>query len=81
MISKCVFVEMLFLMFYAFYHVKLLTMFLSFRELRMQRLYLTFLRKTSFLVQMVEKIIEFEYFRIKIQKNLSNISKMVLGRY
>ena len=40
------------------------------RELRMQRFYLTFLHKTSFLLQMVQKITQFEFFRIKIQKSL-----------
>ncbi len=44
-------------------------------ELRMQWFYLTFLGKTSFLVQMVQKVTEFEFFRIN-PKNLSNIAKI-----
>ncbi len=40
------------------------------RELRMPRFYLKFLHKMSFLIQMVQKVTEFEFFRIKTQKSL-----------
>ncbi len=47
-----------------------------YRELRMQRFYLS---KTSSLVQMVQKVTEFEFFRIKTQKSLLYFSKYHYG--
>ena len=48
----------------------------------MQSFYLTFLRKMCFLFQMVQKVTEFDFFRIKTQ-NRSNVANIreILGFY
>ena len=45
------------------FNVHFVTLYHALRELRMQSFYLTHLRKIIFLVQMVQKVTEFEFFR------------------